>query len=138
MILDRQNLVSWKQAITASAVSTDVIDLGPPMWTGSSGNDRDIDVIAVVETAFTAAGAATLEIQIQSAQDGAFTTNVLTHSSTGAIALAKLGVPGRLSQSLEIPADSQRYVRANYVVATGPMTAGAITVGVTASRQTNF
>lgn len=138
MILDRQNLFSWKQAVTVTADSTDIIDLGPPMWNGNAGSDRPIDVIAVVESAFTAAGAATLLIELKSSPVSDFSSGVITHQTVGPIAKTALGVPGRLSASLHIPPDVQRYVKLTYTVATGPMTAGTITAGVATSRQTNF
>ncbi len=137
MILDKQNMVSYKQAITASAVSADIIDLGPPMWTGFSGSDRDIDMFMSVDEPFVAAGAATLEVQIQSSPVENFSSGVVTHISTGAIPKANLTQTGKQSLGLHLPTDVQRYVRANYVVSTGPFTAGRITVGTTMSRQTN-
>lgn len=138
MILDRQNMFSWKQALTVSAPSTDTIDLGPNMWTGSSGKDEPLPIIAVVEAALVSAGATTLEIQVQSSNTSDFSGTVITHQSTGAIPKASLGVPGRLTQSLHIPPDVLRYVRLNYIVGTGPFTGGTITAGITASRQLNF
>lgn len=136
MILDRQNLLSYKQAITVSAVSTDIIDLGPNHWVGYSGDDRQIPMMLGVDEVFTAAGAATLQVDIQSSNDPAFGSGVVTHSSQ-TFGKAALIQSGKISHSLGIPPDVKRYLRANYTVATGPMLTGKLTLGVTASRQIN-
>ena len=138
MLIDKQNLLSYKQAITITANSSDVIDLGPNHWAGASGNDREIPLFMHVDEAFTADGAATLTVAIESSNAEAFGSGVKRHNSIGPIALADLAQPKRMPLSLSLPADVQRYVRAVYTVATGPFTAGKITLGVTASRQTNY
>lgn len=137
MILDRQNLMSFNQAVTATAVSTDVIDLGPPMWAGSAGSDREIPVEATITEAFTAAGAATLTIEVQSSPVENFGSGVIKHLITDAIPKASLGIGANIGKSLKLPPDVQRYVRLNYIVATGPFLTGKITAGVVGSRQTN-
>ncbi len=136
-ILDRQNLLSWKQAITVSAASTDIIDLGPNMWSKSSGSDRDIPLGLFVDEAFIAAGAATLQVDIQSSNDKTFATGVVTHNGVN-LPKANLVTTKKLPKSLNIPVDAKRYVRANYTVATGPFTAGKLTLGVVASQMTNI
>ena len=136
MILDRQNLFSLNQAITATAVSTDVIDLGPEMWAGTAGLDREIPIEATVTETFLAAGAATLTIEVQSSSAENFTSPI-KHVITDAIPKADLAVGKVLTKSLKIPPDTKRYVRLNFIVGTGPFTAGKITAGVVGSRQTN-
>ena len=63
-ILDMQNMLSYKQAVTVSAVSANIIDLGPNMWSKSSGNDTPIPLELFVEETFAAAGAATLQMSL--------------------------------------------------------------------------
>ena len=136
MILDKQNLLSYKQAITVSAVSTNSIDLGPNMWNKSSGDDRGMPLGLFVDESFTAAGAATLTIDIQSSNASDFSSGVVTHQSI-TLAKADLATAKKLPHSLAIPPDAKEYVRANYTVTTGPFTAGKLTLGNVASRQTN-
>lgn len=138
MLIDKENLVSYKQAITASAASTDTIDLGGKIWNGFAGNDRDIDLFMAVDEAFTAEGAATLVVAIQCCEDSAFGSGVRTLWQSAAIPKADLITTGKMPLGIHIPPDTDRYVRAYYTVATGPFTAGKLTLGVTASRQTNF
>lgn len=138
MLIDKENLLSYKQAITDTAVSTNAIDLGPNMWAATSGNDREIPLFMHVDEAFLAAGAATLSITIQSSNVENFGSGVKTHELVGPIGKADLAQTKRMPLSLAIPPDALRYVRASYTVATGPFTAGKLTLGTTASRQTNF
>lgn len=137
MLIDKENLLSYQQVITATANSDNVLDLGPAMWTGYAGNDCEIPLFMHVVEAFTAVGAATLTISLQSSSDVAFGSDVVTHWVTPAIPKASLAQPQKMPLGLSIPADVKRYVRAVYTVATGPFTAGKLTFGTTMGRQIN-
>lgn len=127
MILDKLLMFSEAQAVTASAASTDTIDLGP-----IDGTRRDIGVGEPLEywvttnATATAAGAATVNVQLQTSPDNSTWT---TLTSSGDLALASL-VAGRRIVSQKVPQGVQRYLRVNYVVGTGPLTAGAFTAGI--------
>lgn len=131
MILDKQNTLSEEQAITATADSTNVID------TGAAGmnNGQAVELLAQVEEAFTAAGAATLTVSLVTATDAAFTSPV-TLLTTPAIPKATL-VRGYQLPLSYLPANLLRYFKLVYTVATGPMTAGKINAGIVLARQTN-
>lgn len=134
MILDKLLMFSEKQAVTASAASTDVIYLGP-----IDGTRRDIGVgyplefWATVDTTATAAGAATLNVQLQTSPDNSAWTTIY---DSGALALAALTAGKRLF-SAKVPAGVQRYLRVNYTVGTGPLTAGAFTSGINLDVDNN-
>jgi hypothetical protein len=134
MILDKLLMFSEAQAVTASGASTDTIDLAP-----LDGTRRDIGVgyplefWAIVNTTATAAGAATLNIQLQTSPDNSTWTNIY---DSGALALAALTAGKRLF-SAKVPAGVQRYLRVNYSVATGPLTAGAFTSGINLDVDNN-
>ncbi len=136
MIFDKTTLLSDAQAITATAPSTNVIDLGP-IATGMArdiGKGKPIPLLVQVVEAFTAAGAATLTIalQIDTVENFASPTTVWT---SGAVALADLKA-GKVFVPEFIPrGTNERYMRLNYTVATGPMTAGKIVAGVTMGNQ---
>lgn len=123
-IIDKALQISNAQAITATAVSTDVIDAGA---TKNAAIGRDLGggtqlfMEFTVAQAFTAAGAATLVLALQDSQDNATFADVLT---TPPLALASLTVGARFY--IPLPARMRRYIRANYTVATGPMTNGTI------------
>ncbi|EPV6100130.1 Bbp16 family capsid cement protein [Escherichia coli] len=127
MILDKLLMFSEKQAVTATAPSTDVIDLGP-----IDGTVRDIGVgeplewIVNVDTTATAAGASTVNVNLQTSPDNSTWTTI---ASSGDLALAAL-TAGKRIVSQKVPQGVQRYLRLNYAVTTGPLTAGAFTSGI--------
>ncbi|CAM8501902.1 hypothetical protein KVG90_21690 [Klebsiella pneumoniae] len=134
MILDKLLMFSEAQAVTASAASTDVIDLGP-----IDGTRRDIGVgyplelFVNVNTTAAAAGAATVNIQLQTSPDNSTWT---TLTSSGDLALSAL-TSGKRVMSQKVPQGVQRYLRFNYVVGTGPLTAGAFTAGINLDVDNN-
>ncbi|TCD18167.1 hypothetical protein E0D81_12660 [Lelliottia amnigena] len=134
MILDKLLMFSEKQAVTTTAASTDVIELGP-----IDGTRRDIGVgeplefWATVDTTATASGAATLNVQLQTSPDNSTWTTIY---DSGALALAALTAGKRLF-SAKVPAGVQKYLRVNYTVGTGPLTAGAFTSGINLDVDNN-
>lgn len=133
MILDRQNLFSNSQAITATANSTDVVDLTARR--GIRNPDLPLEVVIKVLEAFTASGAATLTVALVTADDAALTTNADTLATTTAIGRASL-VVGYEPAKWSIPTGRlRRYLGLTYTVATGPMTAGKITAGLVLNRD---
>jgi hypothetical protein len=121
-ILDRQSLLGDAQAVTTSAYSTDVIDLGSLRDVGAG---EEIQVLIQATEAFTAAGAATLTVSLETATTENFASPV-TLASTGAIPVASLTLGSKASITA-VPGKVLRYLRLSFVVATGPMTAGKIT-----------
>ncbi|EJL90268.1 Bbp16 family capsid cement protein [Pantoea sp. GM01] len=134
MILDKLLMFSEAQAVTATAASTDVIDLGP-----IDGTRRDIGVgyplelFVNVNTTATAAGAATVNIQLQTSADNSSWT---TLTASGDLALSAL-TAGKRVYSTKVPQGVQRYLRMNYAVGTGPLTAGAFTAGINLDVDNN-
>lgn len=134
MILDKLLMFSEAQAVTATAASTDVIDLGP-----IDGTRRDIGVgyplefWVLVNTNATAAGAATVNVQLQTSPDNSAWTTIY---ESGALALAAL-TAGKRIMSAKVPAGVQKYLRVNYAVSTGPLTAGAFTSGINLDVDNN-
>lgn len=127
-IIDKNLQISSAQAITATAVSTDVIDAGAtknPAIGRDLGGGTQLFLEVTVGATFTAAGAGTLTIALQDSADNSSFADVLT---TPALALASLVVGARFY--IPLPARMRRYIRANYTVATGPMTAGNLSAQV--------
>lgn len=128
MILDKNlQFDPAATAITVTAVSTNVIDLQ---------NARDIAVgtaweppcaFVTVGVAFAAVGAGTLRVQLQGSVDNiTFTTYCQSDDIPKANLIA--GAVIKLVASPQPPhaAGLPRYYRLNYVVTTGPFTAGQI------------
>jgi hypothetical protein len=162
MMLDLNLQFSAAQAITATAPSTGVLDLAtglmltgstyvtnPPLVWGKSqffGEDLGIGqsmgvprVVGAAATAFTSAGATTLQVSFQGAVDnGGGTIAGLTFNDfmlTQAIPKANITLTRRIF-SFDWPKRTPgtalpRFVRLNYTVATGPFTGGTLNADVT-------
>lgn len=134
MITDALTLVSASQVVTATAVSTNTIDL---LQARELGDGEEIEFYVNVEQTVTAAGAATLTIQvITSASANLSTPTVL--EQTDAIPKASLAAPQTIFLKVFrafINTLGQRYLGLNYVVATGPLTAGIFSAGLLIDGQ---
>lgn len=134
MYLDAQNMFSKTQAITTTAPSTNVIDLGVARDIGGAVTDK-LYLLCEVVTAFTSGGTPTLQVQYQGSNDNSAWTTI---AQSDTVALASLAQGYKFLQGLTIsPPSSQpfRYLRLNYVVASGPFTGGAITAAFTPALQ---
>ena len=140
MIFSAQQLFSDDQAITASADSTNVIDLGVratpfgavAALTGDIGKGTMIPLLAQVTEAFNTL--TTLEIKVSTGATTALGTTILSQT----IALADLVVGKQLSFCV-LPKDiTERYLGIEYVVVGTAPTVGKITAGITMGNQTNI
>lgn len=130
MIIDAQNLFSSAQAVTATAVSTNTVDLSQnrEIFAG-----REIEIFINVDTTVTSAGASTVNFQVITSASAALTSPTIV-VQTDAIPKASLAQGARLMlrcPSAFINNLGQRYLGIQYTVGTGPLTAGSFTVGVT-------
>lgn len=111
-IIDAQQLFSDAQALTVTAVSTNLID---------HGGDRNIGIGAGLGILLTvdvaAAGGGTLTVVVQSDDNAAF-SSAGTVATTAALAAAALTLGARVI--IPIPPDTatERYMRLNYILAT--------------------
>lgn len=129
MIIDKLLEFSDSQAITATAASTNVIDLGADRDLGVS----DIDVFIQVMETFAASGAATLTITLETDDNSSFSsaTALWTSPAISKTALVAGYNPGKF----KLPQVTERFLRCNYTVATGPMTAGKVSAALLTGRQ---
>lgn len=140
MILDKQNELSNAQVITTSAASVNQVDLGPPSYTNNSSGADFGKVYFSVDTDFTAAGAATLQVGLRSSPNADMSGSVV-HFLTPAVPVASLkrGASFRaLGVMLPIPENVSRYVDCFYTVGTGPFTAGALSARVTLAQPSGI
>ena len=140
MILDTQNSFTWNsstltddQAITVTAASTNVIDLGADR---DIGKGIPVPILVQATAAFTAVGAATLTVALQTDDNASFSSASTVWTST-AIPKATL-VQGYEIPINYVPRENERYLRLYFTVATGPMTAGTIVAGITGGDQDSF
>lgn len=132
MYIDRQNLFGQDQAVTASAASTDYIDLGQAR---DIGNGTPLEIFVLVTEAAAAAGAATVQVALQSDDNAAFSSPANLVMSD-AIPKASL-VAGTEVLRVPVPHGCERYLRLYFTVATGPLTAGKFTSGLVPLRQSS-
>lgn len=141
MIFDKTTLFSDAQAITADAVSTNVIDLlaTGTVYGAASALTKDVGKgqalklhIQVVE-AFNTLTSLTISVQCDSVEN--FATPKTLVSET--ILLADL-IAGKTSNIMAVPAGTdERYLRLNYDVTGTNPTTGKITAGLVMGSQTN-
>lgn len=130
MIIDKLLQVSDDQAVTATAASTDVIDFG--QVNPNSGLSDRLSMVVTVGEGATATGAATVTFAVQDSADNSSFADV---ASTAAIGKASLGLGAQVV--IPMPVLHRRYVRLNYTVATGPLTAGKFSAQVVTGIQQN-
>jgi hypothetical protein len=121
-ILDRQILFSSAQAVTATAASTDVIDLGSVRDIGAGEPSA---VLVQVTEAFD--NLTSLGVTLQTSTTENFASPV--QLTAGTIALADLTV-GRKFSIGPIPGGVLRYLRLYFTVTGSAPTTGRITGGV--------
>lgn len=139
MIFDQTTLFSDAQAITATAYSTNIIDLGAmdPTQARDVGKGKKIPLLVqVVETFDSAADDETLTITLR-----LDSTETMTPDKT--IALGAFPI-ATLVEGFQIPFDvvpkgvNLRYAALHYAVSgSGNFTAGKITAGIVMGVQTN-
>lgn len=135
MILDRTGLFSDGQAITATAASTNLIDLGPI----GAGMTREVGFGTVVPLAIAVTQSfnnlTSLTISVETDDNAAFATPTTVYTSP-AYTLAQVASGAKYLLPDALPAGtSERYVRLKYTVAGTAPTTGKITAGVAAARQ---
>jgi hypothetical protein len=143
MIVDNTLVYSDSQAITATAASTNIVDVGAAGTAFGAaaalardiGKATEIPLYVSVTQAFN--NLTSLKVSFQSDDDPAFgTANNTVAERTYAASELTLGA--RLPFPAEIPeGTSGRYTRLNYTVTGTAPTTGKIFAGVVAARQTN-
>jgi hypothetical protein len=140
MIIDTSLVFSNQQAVTASAPSTNAIDLGATgtPFAATIPLVRDIgdgEPIAIaVSVAQTFTGLTALQVSVQTSPDSVNWTTV----DTGPVVPAASLVAGYLFKVPKIVQEaSSRYMQLYYTVS-GTATAGAINAAIVASRQSNI
>ena len=130
MMYDKLNTFGTDQAVTTTAASTDIIDFGAVR---DVGNGEPLELVILVSETVTASGAATVTFTLETDDNAGFSSTFVLASS-GAIGKAAL-TAGTEVLRVKVPLDVERYLRTNYTVATGPLTAGKFTAFLAHDRQ---
>lgn len=136
MIIDKELEFSDAQAVTASAISENVVDTGALPVTKDIGEGAQLFLVIQVDTAATAAGAATVDFSVESDSTADLATSASVHTSTGPIGKAVLVAGYQVIIPLP-PGDYEQYLGVRYTVATGPLTAGNFSAFMTPNPQNN-
>lgn len=118
MIIDRENLFSNEQTVSASVQATNIVDCGKGAINGS--------LIRLFVTGSNGSGSGTIAITLSSCdtQNGSY----VTHYTSGGIAGTTIGAGYQLL-SMPLPADCKRFVKVSYTVsgtASAKLTAGLV------------
>ena len=147
MYVDTQTELSDAQAVTSTAISTNVIDLQAALGGGTNiafgntlldiGQGEDVYLVVQTAVAITDTGSdATLTVTLESATDAGLTTGAVVHLATATLAFATYSAAGSQILVAKLPiADYKRYLGVRYTVASGPFTAGAIDAFLTKDVQ---
>lgn len=135
MIFDQQTLLSDAQAITATAASTHVLDLGPVKsgLVRDIGKGKQIPLLVQVVEAFNNLTSLTVALQVDDADT--FPSAKTVWSTVVLLADLKAGkvvIPEYIPRGTD-----ERYLRLNYTVTGTAPTTGKITAGVTMGNQSN-
>jgi hypothetical protein len=138
MILDLNAIFSNAQAITASAVSTNVIDLGVPGKAAYGNvqllrNYKGDSIPLLIQVVQNFATLTSLTFTVQGSVDEVFTAPV-TLAVTPAIPMASLVAGFIYRPWVELPRNNiYRFIRINYTVGGSNATAGQVTAGIVAA-----
>lgn len=131
MLLDKENLFSDAQAITATAVSTNVVDLGTAK---DHGPGEVLNLLVQVTENFATLTSLTVALQTDTVE-GFGSVEVVAQTAAIAAAALKAGYEFKLA----IPRQGlKRFLRLNYTVGGSNATAGKITAGVVPSLEQSF
>ena len=142
MYVDKQEEFSDAQAVTVTAISTNVLDLTQgygSLTTIDIGTGEDMYLVVNVLAAFTAGGAATMVVELLSDSTENLATSPTTHWTSATIAVATL-VAGYEICKIKIPPAPpmyERYLGVRYTVATGPMLTGTVDAILVKDIQSN-
>lgn len=132
MIIDRFNEFSDAQAVTATAASTNIVDLNA----AGKIEGKPYYLHIKVNTSATASGDATVTFSFETDDNTGFSsaTTLWTSAAIGKAALTAG------TEVVRLPINGmpiKRYTRVYYTVATGPLTAGKFDAFLSADGDTN-
>lgn len=141
-IFSAELLLSDDQAITATAASTNYINLGAPgtpygaaaALSRDVGKGNPVPIDIIVTEAFN--NLTSLKIDLEVDDNTSFSSAKVVNTQT--IVLADLAV-GKKTGMMYLPEGTdEQYMRINYTVTGTAPTTGKVTAGITGGRQTNL
>lgn len=138
MLLDGYVMFSNAQALTATADSTNILDMQNARDLGIA-EQKSLKIFVVTQAALLSGGATTLQVQLQGSTDASTWT---TMYDTGALAKATITAAGTRIASFDMPRPVvgqalPRYYKLVYTIATGPFTSGSVSAAIVLDDQAN-
>jgi hypothetical protein len=125
MLLDKENMFSMSQAVTATAAGANIVDLGP----GDAGPSERLSLFVTCDPVFTGTGTITVELLTADALSSGALSSPDT-AATYAVTNAALLAGGKLLAS-RLPHGMKRYAGLKYTVsASATLAGGKITAGL--------
>lgn len=131
MVKHQGSIVSSAQAVTATAVSTDSIDLTVARDIGQ-GTNTHANVVAI--TTPTSGGSSTIQIDVIVADNAALTSGVVVLASSRAVPYAEMATTGAVGTARTLPISvllppnlhslGKRYLGVRYTIGTANLTGG--------------
>lgn len=142
MIVDKFLEFSDAQAVTATAVSTNVVDLYPLGNGVGTNTTRNLGageplwlIVRTVAPATDVGSDATLTVTLESSAADTLTSSTV-HFSTGALAFGTFSPAGAQIAAVQLPAGNYgRYIGVRYTVANGPLTGGTFDAFIVEDAQ---
>lgn len=131
-IEDLQLMLSNDQAVTATAASTNYIDLGAAR---NIGIGEDMYVVFTVTTTTQSGGSTTLDLVLQGDSSSAFGSAATVQTLLSATAKATLVAGYQRVFRLQVFSTAYRYIRGYYTVNTSDFTAGAFRLSIQRDAQ---
>jgi hypothetical protein len=138
MWVDAENEFSNSQAVTSTAISTNVIDLGATNTLKDLGAGQPVYLVIQTAVACTDSGSdATVAFTLESDSTANLATSATVHWTSGALAFAAYATAGTRVAVIALPIAKtyERYLGVRYTVASGPLTAGAFDAFLTTDVQ---
>jgi hypothetical protein len=133
MFIDSQLLFSEAQAITAAAVSTNVVDLGVAR---DIGLGEDLIIALLVTTAFTDTGSdSTLTVSLVTDDNASISSGATVATLITFPALAAAGTVRYVRVPIALAVPFERYLALQYTPNNGNLTTGAITAAIVEDPQ---
>lgn len=134
MIFDLENLLSNNQAITAAAISENVIDLG--LADRDIGVGEQLYIFGTVVTAFTDSGSdSTLAVTLETDDNVGLTSAAVLQTLVTLPALTAVGTKFLVPIAPEVLNAFQQYIGLRYTPSGGNLSTGAIFAGIVAQGQ---
>lgn len=131
MFVDKSLEFSDSQAVTVTAGSTNILDLGVARDIGSG---EKLELVIQIDEAVTADGAAVTTFELRQSANANMSSPDTLLTIASSVAKGTL-IAGYQVCRIPLPPNTKRYLDVYYTVGTGPWTAGKVSAFITTAAQ---